>query len=43
MVNAAFAKAACENKIGNYEDAINSYNHAFAIDSDFNNGLYGTK
>ena len=26
LVNAAYAKAACLNKLGNFEDAINTYN-----------------
>lgn len=34
LINAAFAKAACENKIGNFEDAINTYNEAFAIENE---------
>jgi len=34
FVNAALSKAACENKIGNYEDAIETYNQAFAMEQD---------
>ena len=37
LINAAFAKAACENKIGNYEEAINTYNEAFAMERDSQN------
>ena len=33
LINAAFAKAACENMIGEYEQAINTYNEAFKIDN----------
>jgi tetratricopeptide (TPR) repeat protein len=32
LVNAAFAKAACENKIGRFEEAIKTYNDAFALE-----------
>ena len=32
--NAAYAKAACENIIGRYDDAINTYNLAFTKDID---------
>ena len=35
--NAAFSKAACLNKMGNYEEAILSYNNAFEIDNEKNN------
>ncbi|CDW84670.1 tpr domain containing protein [Stylonychia lemnae] len=35
-VNAAFSKAVCENKIGNFEDAINTYHEAFAMENDQN-------
>jgi len=38
MVNAAYAKAACQSKIGNFEDAINAYNQAFSIEG----GEFGT-
>ena len=31
LVNAALAKAACANRIGKFEDAINTYNEALAI------------
>lgn len=32
LISAAFAKAACENRLGNFEEAIDSYNEAFAIE-----------
>ena len=32
--NAAYAKAACENIIGRYDDAIDTYNLAFTTDVD---------
>lgn len=32
--NAAYAKASCESIIGRYEDAIETYNLAFAKDND---------
>jgi|LauGreDrversion4_2_1035121.scaffolds.fasta_scaffold978002_1 tetratricopeptide (TPR) repeat protein len=36
FINAAYAKAACQNKSGNYEEAIKTYNEAFALEtSDF--------
>jgi hypothetical protein len=31
-VNAAYSKAACENLVGRYEDAINTYESAFKRD-----------
>ena len=34
LFNAAYAKAACENIIGRYDDAINTYNLAFTKDID---------
>lgn len=39
LINAAYAKAACQSKIGNDEDAINTYNLAFAME----NSDYGMK
>ncbi len=33
LINAAYAKAACLNKLGNFEDAINTYNQAFALET----------
>jgi hypothetical protein len=32
FVNAAYSKAACENLVGRYEDAINTYESAFKRD-----------
>jgi tetratricopeptide (TPR) repeat protein len=32
LINAAFAKAACENKVGRFEEAIETYNEAFALE-----------
>ena len=32
--NAAYGKASCENVIGRYDDAIQTYNQAFAKDTD---------
>jgi hypothetical protein len=34
LINAAFAKAACENKIGKFEEAIDTYNEAFAMENE---------
>ena len=34
--NAAYGKATCENIIGRYDDAIESYSLAFAKDSEVN-------
>ena len=34
LINAAFSKAACENMVGLYEDAINTYNEAFKLDNE---------
>lgn len=34
LINAAFAKAACENKIGKFEEAIDTYNEAFALENE---------
>ena len=41
LVNAAYAKAACESKIGKYEEAIVTYNQAFGIEnsSDYGSGV----
>jgi len=33
FVNAAYGKAACENLVGRYEDAINTYELAFKNDA----------
>ena len=30
FINAAYSKATCENIVGRFSDAINSYNQAFA-------------
>lgn len=34
LINAAFAKAACENKLGKFEEAIETYNEAFALENE---------
>ena len=33
LVNAAYAKAACQSKIGNFEESISAYNQAFQIEN----------
>ena len=32
MINAAFAKASCQNRCGKLEDAIDAYNEAFDLE-----------
>ena len=33
LVNALYAKAACQSKLGHYEEAIVTYNQAFALEN----------